>query len=228
MLVAAASHDVWEIAAHPWVSDQKTFGQLYLQIGLESQRAVAAQAVEIETLLGCRGVRCFDEPVAEPDDSFDLKCGGTELSPEPADMHVHRSGFDRVLVAPDPLEEAVAGNHAIAVLYEIAEQLELATREPNGSAVHGDGHGVEIRHQMFAAIYVRANLQLSPPQGRTHARGEFAWVGNRPLTRQQAAELRTDFERLWLAVPAGLVSLADAEGCDDPMGDERELWAGVL
>jgi hypothetical protein len=38
MLVAAASHDVWEIAAHPWVSDQKTFGQLYLQIGLESQR----------------------------------------------------------------------------------------------------------------------------------------------------------------------------------------------
>ena len=30
----------------------------------------------------------------------------------------------------------------------------------------------------------------------------------------------SEFERLWLAVPSGLVSLADAEGCTDSFSDE--------
>ena len=50
--------------------------------------------------------------------------------------------------------------------------------------------------------------------------GEFNWVGNRPLTAQQAARLSGEFERLWLAVPSGVVSLADVEGCPVPFGDE--------
>jgi len=45
-------------------------------------------------------------------------------------------------------------------------------------------------------------------------RGDFTWVGNRPLTPAQAEELRSDFELLWLASPPGLLSLADAEGAD--------------
>jgi len=53
------------------------------------------------------------------------------------------------------------------------------------------------------------------PQFWKVARGEFAWIGNRPLTPHQAARLTTDFERLWLAAPLGLISLADAEGCTD-------------
>lgn len=58
------------------------------------------------------------------------------------------------------------------------------------------------------------------------ARGDFAWVGNRPLTREQAATLTDEFERLWLAVPPGLVSLADLEGTSDPFGDEARVHAG--
>ena len=57
------------------------------------------------------------------------------------------------------------------------------------------------------------------------ARGEWTWVGNRPLTPDQAARLDNDFERLWLSVPPGLLSLADAEGCADAAGDEARAHA---
>lgn len=63
------------------------------------------------------------------------------------------------------------------------------------------------------------------PQLWNIVRGEFAWVGNRPLTREQARTLHDDFERLWLAVRPGLISLADAEGCPDPLGDEARAHA---
>ncbi|HEY2329648.1 MAG TPA: sugar transferase, partial [Verrucomicrobiae bacterium] len=53
------------------------------------------------------------------------------------------------------------------------------------------------------------------PQLWSIARGDFAWIGNRPLNPNQAARLTNDFEQLWLAAPLGLISLADAEGCAD-------------
>ncbi|MCC6231587.1 MAG: sugar transferase [Verrucomicrobiales bacterium] len=63
------------------------------------------------------------------------------------------------------------------------------------------------------------------PQLWNIVRGDFAWVGNRPLTPEQGKELYTDFERLWLAVAPGLFSLADAEGCPDPLSDEARAHA---
>lgn len=56
-------------------------------------------------------------------------------------------------------------------------------------------------------------------------RGEFRWVGNRPLTPEQARSLTTEFERLWLGVAPGLISLADAEKCPEPFGDEARAHA---
>jgi len=53
------------------------------------------------------------------------------------------------------------------------------------------------------------------PQLWSIVRGDFAWVGNRPLNPNQAARLTNDFERLWLSAPLGLISLSDAEGCAD-------------
>ena len=50
--------------------------------------------------------------------------------------------------------------------------------------------------------------------------GDFVWVGNRPLTPDKAAQLTTDFERLWLEAPIGLISQADAEGCRETFNDE--------
>lgn len=58
------------------------------------------------------------------------------------------------------------------------------------------------------------------------ATGHFEWIGNRPLTPEQAADLKSEFERLWLSVPAGFISLADAVGCwEEPFGDEARAHA---
>lgn len=53
------------------------------------------------------------------------------------------------------------------------------------------------------------------PQFWSVARGDLAWVGNRPLRPTEAFGLVNDFERLWLATPPGLISLADAQGCPE-------------
>lgn len=57
------------------------------------------------------------------------------------------------------------------------------------------------------------------------AKGEFHWIGNRPLSRDQAALLDSEFDRLWLSVPPGSLSLADAEQCQDLLGDEGRAHA---
>ncbi|MDO8543319.1 MAG: sugar transferase [Opitutaceae bacterium] len=58
------------------------------------------------------------------------------------------------------------------------------------------------------------------PQFWNVVRGDFTWFGNRPLRPTQALALANDFERLWLAAPVGLVSLADACGCWSDLTDE--------
>ncbi len=55
------------------------------------------------------------------------------------------------------------------------------------------------------------------PQLWNILKGDFAWVGNRPLSPGQVADLSNDFERLWLAAPIGLFSLAQAEGAMDAL-----------
>lgn len=55
--------------------------------------------------------------------------------------------------------------------------------------------------------------------------GQFAWVGNRPLTVREASQLTGDFEKLWLKAPIGLVSQADAEGCFEKLCDEARAHA---
>jgi hypothetical protein len=63
------------------------------------------------------------------------------------------------------------------------------------------------------------------PQLWNIVRGEFSWVGNRPLVPHQAARLGNDFERLWLASPLGLISLGDVEAATDGASDEARAHA---
>lgn len=58
--------------------------------------------------------------------------------------------------------------------------------------------------------------------------GHFQWVGNRPLSPVQAESLLTEYERLWLGIPTGLFSLADAEGCVDPFGDDARAHSSFF
>ena len=54
-------------------------------------------------------------------------------------------------------------------------------------------------------------------------RGDFSWVGNRPLSPEQAGQLQTEFEQLWLAAPVGLVSLADTFDAGNQFDDEARV-----
>lgn len=58
------------------------------------------------------------------------------------------------------------------------------------------------------------------PQFWNVVRGDLTWFGNRPLRPTQALALANEFERLWLAAPVGLVSLADAHGCPSDFSEE--------
>jgi hypothetical protein len=61
------------------------------------------------------------------------------------------------------------------------------------------------------------------PQLWSIVRGEFTWVGNRPITREQAAQLESEFEQLWLAAPIGFISLADTFDCAERFDDEARV-----
>ena len=78
------------------------------------------------------------------------------------------------------------------------------------------------RHRTFAYYELTAgrNWLRRWPQFWCVLRGDLRWVGNRPLRPTEAQTLANDFERLWLAAPIGLVSLADAHGCVDTLSDE--------
>ncbi len=61
------------------------------------------------------------------------------------------------------------------------------------------------------------------PQLWNIVRGDFAWVGNRPLHPGQAAQLTSEFDKLWLQAPIGLLSLADTQGCGDSISGEGRV-----
>lgn len=65
------------------------------------------------------------------------------------------------------------------------------------------------------------------PQLWNVACGEFAWIGNRPLSPKHAAQLKTDFDKLWLHAPIGLVSLADVEGAFDCFDEQARAHASL-
>ncbi|MDB6055372.1 MAG: Mannose-phosphate guanylyltransferase [Verrucomicrobiales bacterium] len=60
------------------------------------------------------------------------------------------------------------------------------------------------------------------PQMWNIVKGEFVWVGNRPLTPNEARKLENDFEKLWLSVPLGFMSLSEAQGCIEPFCEEAK------
>lgn len=79
-----------------------------------------------------------------------------------------------------------------------------------------------LSHDTFAYYELTgaSNWLRRWPQFWNVVRGDMTWFGNRPLRPTQALALATDFERLWLAAPVGLISLADAHGCREGISEE--------
>ncbi len=63
------------------------------------------------------------------------------------------------------------------------------------------------------------------PQLWAIVRGQFVWIGNRPLAPEAAAQLEGEFDQLWLTAPTGLFSLADAMGDPEDLSDETRAHA---
>src|SRR5688572_9142723 len=63
------------------------------------------------------------------------------------------------------------------------------------------------------------------PQLWSIVRGDFCWVGNRPISLSKAARLNNDFERLWLDAPVGFFSLGDVWGWMDSFSEEARAHA---
>lgn len=82
-----------------------------------------------------------------------------------------------------------------------------------------------LREMDYAELNGCSGLARRWPQLWSIVRGDFTWVGNRPLTRAQAAELETEFEQLWLAAPVGFVALADTFGGGEKFDDETRAHA---
>jgi hypothetical protein len=87
------------------------------------------------------------------------------------------------------------------------------------------GANTTLRERFYTELNGLSGLARRWPQLWSIVRGDFTWVGNRPLTREQAGQLETEFEQLWLAAPVGLVSLADKFGCGDLFDDETRTHA---
>src|SRR6185436_3636067 len=99
------------------------------------QRAVAAVSAAPALL---------DEAIAEADRRLDLTTGRTELGAQTSDVDVDRSRLDQSIVAPHALEQPLARQHAVAVLDQALQQLELAPRQADAGSIHGYRHGVEV------------------------------------------------------------------------------------
>lgn len=86
----------------------------------------------------------------------------------------------------------------------------------------GGGTSSSVVYYEFSSA---ATLWRRWPQLWNILRGDFTWVGNRPINPFEAAKLVNDFERLWLAAPIGFISQADAEGCLERFSDEARAHA---
>lgn len=58
--------------------------------------------------------------------------------------------------------------------------------------------------------------------------GHFAWVGNPPLSPEEASSFSSDFDRLWFEAPPALFTVPEAEGCKAPWGDQARAHAALF
>lgn len=96
---------------------------------------------------------------------------------------------------------------------------ETAVRGGQGEALDLDERCVYYRLAGVSGMAARW------PQLWSIVRGDFAWFGNRPLSPEEAASLRSEVERLWLRAPTAVLSLADALGAPEGLCEETRAHA---
>lgn len=57
--------------------------------------------------------------------------------------------------------------------------------------------------------------------------GDFAWVGNPPLAPEEASDLKSEFDQLWLQAGPALFTAPEAEGCTPPWDEAARAHAAL-
>src|SRR5215470_13235257 len=95
---------------------------------------------------------------------------GCELAPEVADVQLDLVARDAVRVAPDDIEELVTRQHAIRVLDEGREQLELERGELHGAALDADAAlRIVDRDELVLVRLEQLRATAGPAEQRLHA-----------------------------------------------------------
>src|SRR5262249_16273569 len=118
--------------------------------------------------------RSLHETVTKPDDRLDVMACRAQLEPQAADMGVDAARLDLALIAPDPLEQALAGQHPSRPLDEVAEQLELLVGEPDLLSPIAHDVGFELDLPVLVPVALRRlAAPLETAQSHPAARGEL-------------------------------------------------------
>src|ERR1041385_8643015 len=98
------------------------------------------------------------EAITQSDDRLDLPAGGAEFRAQTPDVHVDGTRFDESIVPPDAFEQPIAGDHAIGVLRQVAEELEFTPGQPYVAAIDSHDHGIEVGEEVRPPIDERRYL----------------------------------------------------------------------
>src|SRR5690349_8166420 len=109
-------------------------------------RATRARArrLRMPRTSGGSALRGLVAAAADGEDQLGIDGVGLDLGPEPPDRDVDEARVAEIVVAPDPVEELVAGQDLAGSLGELYEEVELRPGERDVLAVPADGATREV------------------------------------------------------------------------------------
>src|SRR5207248_3123090 len=72
-----------------------------------------------------------------------------DLAPKVADVDVDDARLDRILVAPDCVQDLLAAEHLARVAGQVGEEVELGVRQVDLAAAAEDAPLVDVDHEVF-------------------------------------------------------------------------------
>jgi hypothetical protein len=215
-----------------WIGPEAVIGPAAVledRVFVEGGANISHSLVGTETFVG--GMTALQESIAWGRTVVNWRTGSAVEVADPfllCGLHHERSGFKRSnwITRLAALGLLVLGFPAAAcVMCRSKRRGQPAMRRKVAFRPHAratSAYGQRLVYYELASI----NRWLRRwPQLWNVMRGDFTWIGNRPLSPPDAEALRNEFERLWLAAPIGLISLADAVGCPQAFNDEARAHA---
>ena len=104
----------------------------------------------------------------------------------------------------------------------------LVTRQPflaRKQAAATDSSRKESRHKTltYSELPGVSGYWRRYPQLWAILQGQFRWVGNRPISPEQAQTLESEYEQMWLQTCYGFFSLADLHGVADTFSEDEKI-----